>query len=325
MADVIEILQCPDTGRPLRGASDRELVAADDGPTYQYLDGVACLLPKKARADSAEGDPAHSIRDFCQTVGWEQDKDGLFADTKAFVDTRAVSVDFGGKCISRLNKYFSRGGRYLLDAGSGPIPQDELLSYGERFEQRVCVDFSVSALRTARSKIGDRGVYLQGDLTNLPLKDGSMDAVTCNHVIYQIPAESQAAAFLELWRVLKPGGIGVIVYWWRDTPLAWRIERLARLFVGNRSEKKSETLAASATLPELYHHPHSLSWFESQNWPFRYRIESFRVINNAFLRNYVSDDWRGRAFLNAIYALQLLAPGYCGKYGVMPAIIIHKD
>jgi hypothetical protein len=31
---------------------------------------------------------------------------------------------------------------------------------------------------------------------------------------------------MELWRVLKPGGVGVIVYWWSEAPLAWRIEKL---------------------------------------------------------------------------------------------------
>lgn len=324
MKDFIDILQCPETHRALRWASDRELIAADGGPTYRVQAGVPCLLPRKTGAD-ADNDPARSIRDFYQTDGWEKDEQGLFADTKAFVDNRAVSVDFTAKCITRLNKYFSKGGQYLLDVGSGPIPQNELLSYDARFEQRVCVDLSVPALQTARSKVGDRGVYVQGDLTDLPIKTASMDAVTCNHVIYQIPVDNQATAFRELWRVLKPGGIGVIVYWWPDTPLAWRIERLARLFVGNRTEKASEAQEESESLPNLYHHPRSLSWFKAQNWPFRYQIDTFRVVNNEFLRNYVSDDWRGRAFLNALYALQVMAPGYCGKYGVMPAIIIHKD
>jgi SAM-dependent methyltransferase len=325
MQDFVEVLQCPRTRQALRWASDSELVSADNSARFPFLEGSARFLPDEPTAGTVDEDPAQSIRDFYQTIGWQQDENGLFTDTKAFVDTRAVSVDFCGKCITRLGKYFRKGGQYLLDAGSGPIPQDELLSYGDRFERRICVDLSVQALSAARSKIGDRGVYLQGDLTNLPIKTGSIDALTCNHVIYQIPAESQAAAFRELWRVLKPGGVGVIVYWWPETPLAWRIERLVRLFGGKNGKHVQEAPKEVEPLPNLYHHPRSLSWFQMQHWPSRYEIDTFRVINNAFLRKYVSDDWRGRALLNALYALQVIAPGYCGKYGVMPAIIIRKD
>jgi hypothetical protein len=91
-------------------------------------------------------------------------------------------------------------------------------------------------------------------------------------------------------------------------------------------EKAREAPAPSSTPPpDLYHHPHSLSWFKTQNWPFRYRIDTFRIVTNGFLRTYVSDDWRGRAFLKAVFALQVLAPDYCGKHGAMPAIVINKD
>lgn len=34
----------------------------------------------------------------------------------------------------------------------------------------------------------------------------------CYHVIYQLPPELQAKAFSEIWRVLKPGGVAVVVY-----------------------------------------------------------------------------------------------------------------
>ena len=264
MADVIEILQCPDTGRPLRGASDRELVAADDGPTYQYLDGVGCLLPKKARADSAEGDPLIASAIFARR--WVGNRTRM----ACLPTPKPLSTLAPSRSISAANAFPAS-----TSISAGAVDTCSMQAAGRSRKMNCCrmesgsSSGSASIFRCRLYAPHDQRLATEGfickRLTNLPLKDGSMDAVTCNHVIYQVPAESQAAAFLELWRVLKPGGIGVIVYWWRDTPLAWRIERLARLFVGNRSEKKSEILAASATLPELYHHPHSLSWFESQN------------------------------------------------------------
>jgi SAM-dependent methyltransferase len=315
MRDLTDILQCPATRAPLRWLADDRLIAGD-GRSYVYKNGVARFL-------TPHGGESR-VREFYENEGWSEDDEGHFGDTNAFVDTRETTFNFTRKCMARLGKYFRKGGEYLLDAGSGPIPHAEVLAYGNRFENRVCVDLSVHGLQAARAKLGEKGVYLQGDLTNLPIKDGAMDAVTCNHVIYQIPPEAQAAAFLELWRVLKPGGVAVVVYWWPQSPLAWRIEKLTKLVVGDHSSPVDEPAqAAPANAPS--HNPLPLSWFESQNWPFRYEIDCFRVVSNDFMKRYVSDDWRGRVFLEALYALQIMAPGFCGRRGVMPAIIIHKD
>ncbi len=319
--DFVDILQCPTTGEALYWASDSELAVANGAVRYQYLDGVARLLP---RSSQAAADVKNScVHEFYESEGWTEDEEGRAFATRAFVDTRNAPFAFTRRCMRRLNRYFAEGGRYLLDAGSGPIPHPELIDYGAHFQQRVCVDLSVRGLRTARSKLGNRGVYLQADLTQLPIRSGSIDAVTCNHVIYQIPAENQAAVFRELWRVLKPGGIGVVVYWWREAPLAWRIERLARLVTSRQTLSDAPDQPAP---PQVFmDEPQSLSWFERQEWPFRYRIESFRIVSNAFMRNYISDDWRGSVLLNALYRLQALAPKYCGRYGLMPVILIYKD
>ena len=45
---------------------------------------------------------------------------------------------------------------------------------------------------------------LRADLTNLPFKDGSVDAVICSHVLEHIP--NDRGAIRELYRVLKPSG-----------------------------------------------------------------------------------------------------------------------
>jgi SAM-dependent methyltransferase len=207
VGDLTDFVRCPSTGRSLHWTPDNRL-AADTGPSYLFRDGIACLLPQTSGGVTSN-DASENVRDFYENAGWTEDDTGLFGDTKVFVDTRSQSIAFTNRCIARVGRHFRKGGRYLLDAGSGPIPYDALLRYGDHFQQRVCVDLSVQGLRAARRKLGEHGVYLQGDLTNLSLKTASMDAVTCNHVIYQIPQEQQAAAFLELWRVLKPGGVAV--------------------------------------------------------------------------------------------------------------------
>jgi SAM-dependent methyltransferase len=226
--------------------------------------------------------------------------------------------------MTRLQKYFAAGGRYLLDAGSGPIQHDEVLGYGANFETRVCVDLSPKALLAARSRLGDRGVYLEGDLTSLPINSNSMDAVTCNHVIYQITPEHQRQAFLELHRVLKPGGLAVAVYLWSDAPLMRWLERIVRRLPSTRRLDASQAQPARP-ISALPHHPHSPAWFDKQDWPFRYKFDTFRVVTNGFMQQYVGDDRGGRLLLDALFALQTLAPTFCGRYGVVPAIVIYKD
>ena len=312
MQPEIEILCCPQTQSPLRFDGGR-LVSADGNWSYPIIDDVARFLASQESPTGA----------FYDEHGWKRDVDGFFGDTRTFVDTREVPFAFTRRCIRRLNTHFRSGGRFLLDAGSGPIAHDEYLEYGTRFDCRICVDLSAEALKVARCKLGDRGVYLQADLTHLPIQTGSIDAITCNHVIYQIPEDQQASVFNELWRVMKPGAVAVIVYWWRDTPLQWRLERLARMLAGGGDASGSHKPSTVAGTPDNF--PLSLGWFETHDWPFRYEIEPFRVIGNAFMRSYVSNDWIGKLFLEAVYTLQQIAPAYCGRYGQMPAIVLRKN
>lgn len=312
----VHVLRCPVSGEELTHVGDGLKTRA--GNQYPVRDDIVCFLPEVLGDRTGE---SASIAEFYQGEGWKADESGEFTDTKNFVDTRDAPLNYTRKCIARLARHFRNGGDYLLDAGSGPIAHDGLLAYGDAFKRRVCVDLSAQALRGAKTKLGDRGVYLQANLTTLPIKTGTMDAVTCNHVIYQLPDEQQVLAIKELWRVLKPGGIAVVVYWWWPyAPLAWRIEKLAQSLGWRR-----EVDFGASEDAELFHRPHERSWFEAHDWPFRYDYDSFRVVDNPFMRRYVPDGWRGQAFLGALYMMQVAAPRLCGKHGAIPAILIYKD
>jgi SAM-dependent methyltransferase len=280
----------------------------------------ARTMPLIEKDERKAKNPASSVREYYNHVGWTIDESGAYSDTRAFVDGRAVPLQYTHRCMKRLNKYFRKGGRYLLDAGSGPIPHNEYLSYSDPFEHRLCLDFSLSGLRIAKSKLRDKGFYVQGDITNIPLKSGTMDAVTCNHVLYHVAADQQKNALLELWRCLRPGSVAVVVYaWaWESALMARGLGKLARLLVRQRDVK-------APPKPQLYYYAHSLKWFESQKWPFRYKIDTFRVVDNEFMRQYIGDGWIGRLTLWLLYFLQTCFPTTCGKYGRYPAIIIYKE
>lgn len=319
------MLRCPSTDGALSLDADKQLLRAESGPAYSYANKIGRFLEPVSEADLNK-----ATRAFYDEVGWSKHESGLYNDTAKFVDTRSVSLKFTRACMRRLKKHFRKGGEFLLDAGCGPIAHEELLEYGEGFKQRVCVDLSVAALAEAQRKLGDKGIYLQGDLTNLPVETGSVDAALCYHVIYQLPPELQAKAFTEMWRVLKPGGVAVVVYWWPPSTakLSWRVARVAKMLLGAKKpdDTPSEEAAPASTpagTPD--HNPLSLEWFQSQPWPFKYSFDTYRVVNNHLMKNAIPNDWRGSLFLKGLMLLQRMMPSYCGKYGEMPAIIIRKD
>ena len=319
MDEVAGILRCPVTHSPLVSDPATGRLRSSNGTAYDVFDDIGYFL-EPVTSDTEN----RRTRAFYDEGGWSRDSSGLYEDTKRFVDTRPASLRFTRACMTRLKKYFKEGGQYLLDAGSGPIAHDELLQYSSNFKKRICLDLSAPALLEARRKLGGRGVYLQGDLTNLPIKSNTIDAVMSYHVIYQLPPSRQEAAFRELWRVLKPGGIAVIVYWWADPTLPKWIQRAANVLLGKMRQPAAEVAQpASANVPD--HNPLSLQWFRTRNWPFKYRFDTYRVVGNGFLKSSIPSGWRGGTFLELLMVFQRLAPAYCGRHGLMPAIVIRKN
>ena len=123
---------------------------------------------------------------------------GIFEDTDRFEDLRPVSKEYIHRSHLRVGKHIPRHGKYLLDVASGPVQYPEYLAYSEGYDQRICVDISFAALRAAKKKLGDKGIYIQGDITRLPLKNASVDAFVSLHTIDHVPEENQAEAFREL-------------------------------------------------------------------------------------------------------------------------------
>jgi ubiquinone/menaquinone biosynthesis C-methylase UbiE/uncharacterized protein YbaR (Trm112 family) len=318
---VLSILRCPVTGSELTRLSDDRIGTPDGRHVYRYSDGIYHLLPSGQPDAPQLRKEKRVVQTFYDTFGWQKTEGGSYQDTAIFVDTRSVSRNLTSRCMRRVKKYLPKRGRFLLDAGSGPIPHDEYLEYHENFERRICIDLSELALREAQKKLGDRGVYIIGDMTNLPLKDGVIDGIVSSHVIYHIPADEQPKAFKELWRVLAPGGRAAIVYVWPRSPVATALQWLfCRLLPVNASA----ATAAGEARPDLYFHAHSWEWFKRQNWPFRYRIASFRLISNDMMRRHFNDGFISRAIASGILAFQAAFPGLAGKYGKYPIILIEK-
>lgn len=70
----------------------------------------------------------------------------------------------------------------------------------KRFRDLKNLDYTTTDLE---SPIAD----VKADICNLPFEDNSYDVILCNHVLEHIPNDTKAMQ--ELFRVLKPGGMGI--------------------------------------------------------------------------------------------------------------------
>ncbi len=102
-----------------------------------------------------------------------------------------------------------RPGDTVLDIGSGSGTDVLYAALKVGSEGTVYgLDITPAMIAKARAniaKVGARNVQiLEGDATNIPLPDGSIDVATSNGVLNLVP--DKPAAFREIFRVLKRGG-----------------------------------------------------------------------------------------------------------------------
>ncbi len=158
------------------------------------------------------------VREFYDQVGWKMVGDNVYQNAR-YEDLRPVSREYIHRCHLRVRRHLPGSGRYLLDAGSGPIQYPEYLEYSRDHQFRVCADISITALEEARRRIGDRGLFVVCDITRLPFRPDVFDGVVSLHTIHHLPEPAQPGAFSELYRVLAPGNTAVVVNGWSSSEL----------------------------------------------------------------------------------------------------------
>jgi len=94
-----------------------------------------------------------------------------------------------------------------LGCGTGQLTQ----ALAPFVARTIAVDESVAMLGAARARLADHpNVELrQGELTELPLRDGEVDVALLSLVLHYV--DDPPAALAEAWRVLKPGGRLLVV------------------------------------------------------------------------------------------------------------------
>ena len=251
----------------------------------------------------------------------------VYEDSDKFVDFREVSREYVRNSFVGVKKYIPTSGQYILDIASGPIGLQEYIGLSEGYDIRICIDISYNALVQAKNNLSkQKGIFICGDITNIPLIDNICDAVICQHTLYHVPRLQQKTAVEELYRVTRPKGKVAIVYSWfyhswlmNITLFPLQLIRVARYFASKLYVR------LFPEKPRLYFYPHSQHWFRSQ-FSFSKNIEFYcwRSLNKQFLKVYIHDWLFGKQILKWVRKIEEKHPKLMGRLGDYPVILINK-
>jgi SAM-dependent methyltransferase len=290
-------------------------------------------------------DVKQQVREFYDQVGWqtvgEEDGQELRYQNARYEDLRPVSHEYIHSCHLRVAHHLATEGSFLLDAGSGPIQYPEYLEYSKGYRYRVCADISMTALKEARKRIGERGLYIVADIANLPFKAEVFGGVVSLHTIHHLPEEEHLHAYQELYRVLAPGRSAVVVNGWSSPPLTRLLEAPLRLQKSLRKLRRKvfSHSAAAAGLEEdglatgqkkeipkgTFVQKKNAAWLKrTLGQQMALEILVWRSVSVRFLRAYIHPGLAGCWWLRRLYRLEECFPHFFGENGQYPLIVIRK-
>jgi len=191
---IVGLLRCPQTGESLH--LDGQVLISESGRNSYQIDATGIPL----FAD-----------EFCSEEALIQQK---HYDTIA--DAYAENLQYPHTL--EYMSYLDDALREVVDLENLGVCAEVCCGTGEAFAMfedaiptGLGVDVSISMLRKGQSAFGNpRLHFVQGDATQLPLADDSVDTVFMLGGIHHVP--DRVALFSQVFRVLKPGGVFI----WRE-------------------------------------------------------------------------------------------------------------
>jgi len=280
------------------------------------------------------------VRTFYDQVGWKLESDGFYQNAR-YEDLRPVSQEYIEKCHLRINRHLIRPGKYLLDAGSGPIQYPAYLTYMDGYQYRVCVDISIVALKEARTRIADRGLFVVADVANLPFKSDVFDGIVTLHTLHHLKIAEQRKAYRSLCRVLATGRNLVLVNGWTESSLMknwfWLVKWMEYLtgLINKIAGKKADQVQKQPSKPDdknnalpkstgTFIEKLTADWLRRELADLNFHIFVWRSVSVRFLRAVIHPKLAGKFWLRLLYKLEEKNPEYYGVNGQYPLIVIKK-
>ncbi|MBT3321975.1 MAG: class I SAM-dependent methyltransferase [Anaerolineae bacterium] len=271
------------------------------------------------------------VRQFYDQVGWSQEEDGNYQNAR-YEDLRPVSREYIHKTRMRVNDHLPPFGRFLLDAGSGPVQYPEYLTYSKEYQYRVCADISITALQEAKKRLGTHALPVVVDVANLPFAPSVFDGLVSMHTIHHLPMDEHRQAYIEFFRVLKTGGSAVVVNGWGD-PLLMRIARpfirLVKFIRFRLRGKEFSLIKKKKTAQEAdvgtFIRKTSAIWLKEELKDLTpIEIFAWRSVNTHFLRTFIHAALGGKFFLKILFWKEDVFTRFFGKHGQYPMVVFKK-
>jgi ubiquinone/menaquinone biosynthesis C-methylase UbiE len=204
------------------------------------------------------------VKKFYNSKGWVKNKEGIFYDSYLFGEKenskiRQILNALRRKRICNILASFNKN-LDLIECGCGGNPALFLVDMCASY---TGVDFSVTGLKAADEKlvkIGLKYKLIESDICHLPFEDEIFDVAYSAHVLYHIPDEnSQEAAFNEIMRVIKRGGVAIFVLA-NPRPLFFPVRLIKRLVADTPIlEKLANKFGFKPVIP---YKPMKLGWMK---------------------------------------------------------------
>ncbi len=290
---------------------------------------------------NSEVEVQRQVREFYDSIGWQEISAGVYQNAR-YEDLRPVTREYIHRCHMRVSRHLPLEGEYFLDAGSGPIQYPEYLEYSRGYRFRVCLDLSRRALKGARERVGEHGLFVVGDIARLPFRPEIFTGAVSLHTVHHLPENQQRSAFEELYRVLEPGGRTVVVSSWGKRsllmrisrgPIAvafwllrayrrlWGIEQVSVVPVSGEGIETNELLK----LPGTYTHQGGFAWVQRElAFLPGLEVRVWRSVGSSFLRAFIHRRLLGSIWLKLLFWLEERAPHTLGRLGQHPMILFNR-
>lgn len=221
-AELAALLRCPETGEPLTGwdgsAPEATLTTAS-GRSYSVSGGIANLLPDVLRGTSAD--------DSAETLEKRTEMAARDAQTSSYDGMMGLKLFTSVEVPLTLSYLRPEPDQLMLEGGCGTGRMTP--AFADRVRGLVCVDFSRASLEVAMGKLTKaqraKTIFVQADLSRLPLASAAFDRVGSFGVYEHIPSpEARADALSHLARACtlrtQGGRFAISAYRW-GPPLTW--------------------------------------------------------------------------------------------------------
>ncbi len=167
--------------------------------------------------EQGDGLPAYYRQNFhFQSGGWLTDHSAAIYDTQVEVLFTGAADAMRRRALKPIAEWMAgKNQRSLraLDVGCGTGRLLAFLHDAWPGMKLTGIDLSAPYLAEARRLVGKtaRVKLIEGAGEALPFEDASLDLVTSSFLLHELPKKIRTTVFAEMARVLKPGGLLVVV------------------------------------------------------------------------------------------------------------------